>query len=443
VIFDDQARAAVGRFLGWLRTERVDRGDRIAVLAHNRIETVFLALAARELGARVLLLNTRLTAAELAPILLAHPSKLTLADDDLRERVPGAIGFPEPASLTPSTAAADPAEPWIELLTSGTTGPPKCVALTPANFAAHAAAHAAHSGASSDDRSYLCLPMFHIGAWAMITRAALHRSSLILAPAFDPQRFLDDAECHQLTHASLVSTQLHRVLDALGDRPFPRSLEALLIGGGPVHPALMARARAVKAPVLQTYGLTEACSQVCTQRVDDIADDSCGRPLPGVEVTIVTDRGPAAIGEPGRIHVAGPTVAPMFKGHLDTGDLGFFDQYGHLHVLARRTDLIVTGGENVYPWEVERALLDLPTIFDAAVGAVADPAWGQRVAAAIVSNASDDQLTAALRQKLAGFKLPRTYARVDAIPRTATGKVDRRALAELLEASCNGSLRQA
>ncbi|MFT3836671.1 MAG: AMP-binding protein [Myxococcaceae bacterium] len=335
-------------------------------------------------------------------------------------------------SVDRSTPPASSGEPWIELLTSGTTGPSKCIGLSAANFEAHAATNARHSGASASDRHYCCLPMFHVGALAMITRAAIEGASVVIAQSFDPQRFLDDAERHRLTHASLVSTQLIRVLDLLGTRPFPDSFKAILVGGGPVTPAVMRRAREKGAPVLQTYGLTEACSQVCTEQLGDADGTSAGKPLPGVEVSIID----------GRIHVGGPTVAPMFGGSLDTGDLGYFDERGRLHVLSRRTDLIVTGGENVYPFEVEQALLDIPGVTDAAVAAVSDPVWGQRVTAAIVGTPDDATLTATLKQRLAGFKVPRDYLRLAELPRNATGKVDRRALQGLLEMACNGPARR-
>ncbi len=434
---------------GWLEARGVGQGDRVAVLAQNQVALVPAIYGARRLGARVLLLNTRLTAAELAPLVAANPAKLVLVDSELRERLPSAEVFPRELPLDGVRGAAATGlrgdAPWLELLTSGTTGPPKPVALSAASFEAHARAHASNLGGSAAHRWYLCLPMFHVGALAMITRAVHQRGSLVIALGFDAARFLADAEAHQLTHASLVPTQLARVLEALGGRRFPAGFQALLIGGGPVPPGLMRRARQLGAPVLHTYGLTEACSQVCTERPADADGQSAGPPLEGLEVSILGPDGPAAPGTPGRIHVAGPTVASAFGGHLDTGDLGFFDERGRLHVLARRTDLIVSGGENVYPWEIERALLELPYVRDAAVGAQPDELWGQRVAAAVVveSGHDDSELTAALRDRLAGFKLPRLYLRVAELPRTPTGKVDRRALAALFDAARNGPAARA
>ncbi len=144
-------------------------------------------------------------------------------------------------------------------------------------------------------------------------------------------------------------------------------------------------------------------------------------------------------GQVGRIRLRGPTLAPAFGGHLDTQDLGFLDGRGRLLVMVRRTDFIVSGGENVYPWEVERALLELPRVRDAAVGPVPDELWGQQVAAAVVleGEVADAELTRQLRARLAGFKLPRLYVQVAELPRTPTGKVDRRALAALFDAARN------
>jgi O-succinylbenzoic acid--CoA ligase len=183
--------------------------------------------------------------------------------------------------------------------------------------------------------------------------------------------------------------------------------------------------------VLQTYGLTEACSQVTTEVLGEADGATAGPPIPGVEVRIAH---PDAEGV-GEIEVRGPTVALGLGPWLATKDLGRLDARGRLTVFARRTDLILSGGENVYPAEVEATLREHPAIADVAVTARADATWGQVVVAVVVGEVpSDTELTAWARARLAGFKLPRAWVRVAELPRNASGKVDRARLAAIAAA---------
>jgi O-succinylbenzoic acid--CoA ligase len=217
----------------------------------------------------------------------------------------------------------------------------------------------------------------------------------------------------------------------------------VLIGGGPVPVTLLGQARRLGAPVLQTYGLTEACSQVCTERPGDADGLTAGPPVRGTSVRIVDGHGqPLPPGGVGEIEVQGPTVmrgyfrdeeatrGALVDGWLRTRDLGTLDERGRLRVFSRRTDLILSGGENVYPAEVEAVLFQHPALVEAAVLGLEDPVWGQKVAAAVVlrSDVPDADLERFCRERLAGYKVPRWFLRVDALPRNATGKVDRTAL---------------
>jgi O-succinylbenzoic acid--CoA ligase len=234
---------------------------------------------------------------------------------------------------------------------------------------------------------------------------------------------------------------LARVLDRDAG-PFAPSLRAVLVGGGPIPEPLLARARARGLPVLPTYGLTEAASQVATAAPGD-ADrpaGSVGRALPGITVRIgaadtegfgeILVRGPTVMA--GYLGRADDTAAGLRNGWLHTGDLGRLDDEGRLTVADRRSDLIVTGGENVYPREVETVLLAHPAVREAAVYGVTDPEWGQRVAAAVVARADATLDGEALRawcgERLAAFKVPRAIALVAALPRTTGGKLQRRRL---------------
>ena len=288
--------------------------------------------------------------------------------------------------------------------------------LSSAAFAAAARASAENLGWRADDSWHLALAPAHVGGLSILVRCLAARRAVVLG------------DLAGATLASMVPTQLHRLV-AAGVAP-PPSLRAVLVGGAPTPPALLARSRAAAWPVLTTYGLTETCGQVATQRPG--ARGPGAHPLPGASVRIA----PA-----GTIQVTGPMLMSGYLGQpapftddgwLDTGDLGRLDDEGNLHVLARRTDLIVSGGENVYPAEVEAALLEIPGVAGACVFGVADELWGQVVCAALVCagpGPDDAELRAHLAARLAGFKRPRRIARLDALTVGGSGKLDRAATA--------------
>lgn len=393
----------------------VEPGDRIAVRGWNSPELAWLFFAAGRVGATFVPLNARLTPRELAPLLEKAGARQTFGDlppsPPAGERV-GVRGDEEVAAA---------------LFTSGTTGVAKLVELTHENFRASARANAMRIGGEPTQRWLGTLPLFHVGGLAMLYRCALYGASIALEAHFDAARAcaaLDEG----VTHVSLVPTMLERVLEARGARPFV-GVKAALIGGGPMTSSTLHRARAAGLPVLQTYGLTEACSQVTTETLEGADGTTAGPPIPGVEVRVV---GPDAAGV-GEIEVRGPTVAKGLGRWLQTRDLGVLDALGRLTIRSRRMDLILSGGENVYPAEVEAVLREHPLIRDVAVVARADAEWGQVPVAVVVATDFDQPaLTAWARERLASFKVPRAWVRVDALPRNATGKLDRAALRSLV-----------
>lgn len=449
--------AGVRRMSSALRARGISAGQRVAVLANNSPAVVLLLHAAARARVPLVLLNARLTAAELgAQLALSRPA-LTVADAALRDRVAGPALTLEELSREASRAArfegpatVDPAVPHTVLFTSGTEGHPKAAVL-PAF--AHLSSARASNAILSFGRSgrYLCtLPLFHVGGLSIAVRCALAGAAMLLEERFDAGAAAR-ALALGATHASLVAATLARTLDAKGPAPFPGTVRAALIGGGPTPAALLARAAASGLPVLQTYGLTEAASQVCTERPGEADGTTSGPPLPGTEVRIVDGEGrvlPALAA--GEIEVRGPTLfsgyiadpqassAALRDGWLRTRDLGTLDERGRLTVHARRSDLILSGGENVYPAEVEAALLSHPDVAEAAVLGRAHPAWGQAVVAVLAlrdeaAPFSPAALEAFCRARLAPFKIPREFHRVLALPRTAAGKVDRRGVAALLD----------
>jgi len=306
-------------------------------------------------------------------------------------------------------AADEPSAPGVGFLvhTSGTTGTPRPVELTLANIEANALGSAVALGLDPDERWLCPLPLSHVGGLMVLLRSAIYATTAVLGPA--------DA-LHDVTLASLVPTQLHRLLDAPPEAP---RLRAILLGGAGASQALLERAAAAGLPVAPTYGLTQACSQVTVAEPGDTG--TSGFPLPGVEVQIAPD---------GEILVRGPVVAG--GGTLRTGDLGRLDERGRLIVTGRLSELIVSGGENVAPAEVEAVLEQHPSVAEAGVFGRADSQWGEAVVAAVVPRngapLDPEELRAFCRARLAGFKVPKAIEQVGALPRTASGKLRRGAL---------------
>jgi O-succinylbenzoic acid--CoA ligase len=366
-----------------------------------------------------------------------------LADADRRQVLAGAEPLERWTQLAapPSDAdASDPQADWALLFTSGTSGVPKAARLTVAAFDALARASAANLGPSPGDRWLCNLPLFHVGGLGMAVRCANDGATLRVQARFEPEAVVRAVRDDGVTHLSLVARTLEQCLDAgLG----PGSLRGVLVGGGPVPPALVQRARAAGIPVLLTYGLTEACSQVSTERPGEADGATAGAPLPGLEVRILDVEGrPVPAGEEGSIAVRGPT---LMRGYLDdaaataealrdgwlrTGDIGRLDPRGRLTVLARRTDLILSGGENVYPAEVEAVLAAHPAVAEVAVVGRPDPRWGQVPVAVVVPRPASplEDLRPWARARLAAFKVPAEVLTATALPRTAAGKVDRAAV---------------
>ena len=332
------------------------------------------------------------------------------------------------------------ADPALVLPTSGTTGRPKLARLL--GLALNAAVRSAcrHLELGPSD-GWLCpLPLDHIGGAATVLRLARCGCRVLLAERFDAaavSRWIDE---EPVTGISLVPTQLHRLVEVRAGAPWPARLRCLLIGGGPLDRALIERCTALGLAPSQTYGLTEAGSQVTTLLPRDAASHlgSAGRPLPGMRLRIRVDERDAAVDEVGVIEIAGPallrgyeergTIAFAVGAWFTTGDLGSVDAQGFLTVHGRRDEAIISGGENISPVEVEALLISHPAIAEAAVVGVPDREWGRIVAAVLVPRGAPPdlaELTVWLRERLAGPKLPRRWRFAQSLPRTATGKLKR------------------
>jgi o-succinylbenzoate---CoA ligase len=399
----------------WLATAAEQHPDRPAVeVADGRLTYAQLNARADELarqlevrpGARVQAAAT--ASLDFVALLHALPRRRAALEPLPAERPgpPLPLAEPRPGELR----LEHPAEAIHTVIaTSGTTGEPKLIELTHGNHFASAAAAADAVGAEPRDRWLCPLPLHHVGGLNILVRSAIHGTTAVLHERFDPARVRALLEAGEVTLVSLVPTMLARLRDA-GLRATP-GLRAIALGGGPVPAGLLEWAAGEGIPVTPVYGMTETCSQV----VAGIP----GRVLRGVELRI---------SDAGEILVRGDMVARASlaaDGWLHTGDRGRLDSDGLLHVEGRIKELIVTGGENVAPLEVEQALLTHPAVADAGVAGLPDPLWGEAITAYVVLSApvAEGELDAWARQRLEPFKVPKAIHAVSELPRNAAGKL--------------------
>ncbi|NTW03538.1 MAG: o-succinylbenzoate--CoA ligase [Oscillochloris sp.] len=312
----------------------------------------------------------------------------------------------------------------------------------------NATASALNLGLRENDRWLAVLPLFHVGGLSILLRGAIYGITVVLHERFDPAAVNAAIDDQGVTLISVVAATLQRMLDDRNNKPYPPHFRCALLGGGPAPRPLLERCVALGVPVVQTYGMTESASQAVTLAPADALRKlgSAGQPLLPVGLRIQAEGREAAPGEVGEILLSGPTItsgyigrpeataAALCDGWLHTGDLGYRDAEGYLYVVERRSDLIISGGENIYPAEVEAALLAHPAVAEAGVVGLPDPHWGQAPVAAVVlrTPATEADMLAFLRERLASYKQPRRIIVLDELPRTASGKLQRRLLRELI-----------
>jgi len=454
-----------------LRESAIERGSIVGILtapeAQNSLDFVLWAHAVWWLGATLVPLHSRASTAELDIQLSTISLDLLLVDNPKRlaelSQAPAnilAFNAPIPAAGSACPPADIKGDDILTVLfTSGTSGQAKAVPLSVQNHQASASASAMRLGLCEDDHWLCCLPLCHVGGLAILLRSTIYGTSFELMPEFAVPQILAILAKKRVTLASFVPTMLYRLLGE-SDADIRSKLRAVLIGGGPIDADLLRKAHRRGIPALPTYGMTEMGSQIATlsphepQGSDTLKDrfDTAGTPLDGVEIRIeAEDQSPCKPGEVGQIRVRGPMQSPGYlssnavddahplrfrDGWFQTGDMGWLDAEGYLHIEHRISDLIVSGGENVDPMEVVRVLRAVDGVKDLAVVGVDDPEWGQIVCAAIVAgDANPDALLIALKKacaaELSPFKIPRKWHFIDALPRTATSKPHRQQIRAL------------
>ncbi|MEO5904622.1 MAG: o-succinylbenzoate--CoA ligase [Gemmatimonadaceae bacterium] len=456
--------AAVTKTSRKLATFGVRAGDRIGTLLHNSFELAVLPHAALRLGATLVPLNVRLSEYELAWQIGDSSPRVLMVDARTHDLAASALReHPAVRALAPDEFAAalesdidlrlrhDGDSVLATVYTSGTTGRPKGAMLTVSNFWWSAIGSAMNLGTQPEDRWLACMPLFHVGGLSILIRSAIYGITAVVHDGFD-ETAVDSAIDDGVSVVSVVAVMLERMLDQREGRSYPSTLRCILLGGGPAPLRLLERSMSMSAPVVQTYGLTETCSQAVTLSLEGATDrpGASGKALYPNEIHIEQSAEYLSVEGAGEILVRGPIVMKGYAGQseatalairggwLHTGDIGRLDEQGYLYVLDRRDDLIVTGGENVYPAEVEAVLLSHPSVAEAGVIGIADDEWGQSFVAIMrlskpnggpVPDAA--ALDAYCRARLAGYKIPKEFRFVSqSLPRTASGKLRRSELRE-------------
>ena len=450
----------------------VRRGDAIAFLGLNNPHMLAMLFACARLGTMLMPLNWRLAPPEHAWMLAHCPTRALFVEAGFIEHVraiepgkgatqlvslsaapPGWLGWDE---LWRSLAASAPREgdensPVLLCYTSGTTGVPKGVVLTQRALFWNAVNSTHLHDLTSADRVLTTLPLFHVGGLNIQTTPALHAgATVVLHAKFDPVATIDAIERERITLAVLVPAQLTALMECprWGNADWS-SLRMIVTGSTIVSGQFVRKIGARGVPVVQVYGSTETCPIATYVRAEDAERKAGSAGLPALHCDLkVVDEGGCELlsGRDGEILVRGPNVmtgywnAPeqtteaLKDGWYHSGDLGHFDEEGHLHVESRKTDLIISGGENIYPAELETILLESPEIQEACVLGCPDERWGEVAVAAVVLK-SGAQMTASdvmalFDGRLARYKHPREIRFLLSLPRTALGKVQKNQLLE-------------
>ena len=430
-------------------------GTRIAIASENRPEIVELMFAIWAAECVLVPINYKLHPREMEQILDDAGVSQIFASPKIAESLPDAEIISGAAYST--RLAAAPAEPpritdpstlaWL-FYTSGTTGKSKGAMLSHRNLMAMTVAHLADFDSPDENCSLIHgAPMSH-GSGLYIPPYVLRGARQVIpeSAAFEPDEFLDLCENHPGCSAFLAPTMVQRLVQT--GRACPQNLRTVVYGGGPMYVDSLKKAMAAFGPIfVQLYGQGEAPMTITGLRRSDHldADDailgSVGYARSGVDVAVLRDDGtPAANGEIGEIVCRGDvvmsgywnnpeaTAATLRNGWLRTGDMGSFDDRGYMTLRDRSKDVVISGGSNIYPREVEEALIEHPGVSEAGVVGAPDEEWGEVVVAFIVGSVSAAELDAHLLERIARFKRPKRYEFIDELPKNSYGKVLKREL---------------
>ena len=415
---------------------------RIAILSDNSVTMAIYVLAAMLVHKEVLLLNIHLKLNEIKNQLKQLGVTTVLHSKERHNQLPVslcAIEF-EPLEIILSELVLEDTFDWTFndtdiaaiMNTSATTGQFKSVPLRWGQIRAHVQASQEVLGKTEQDNWLMVLPLFHVSGLSILMRSLYNGTAVTVLPKYDEAQVLKLIESENINMMSLVPT----ILTQLEPSITHHKLRVILLGGEFIPMALIDACEKKSLPIYKTYGMTETFSQSVTFSVLDYPHkrDSVGKPLPGMQVRIDN---PDADGV-GEIHLTGPMVMTGYinqepiDGDLNTDDIGYVDEDGFVYILNRRKDLIISGGENIYPKELEDLVYTLPSVKECAVVPVSDPKWGQ-VPALFVTFHDDESMTideilSFMTNSLAKYKIPKYVKILPALPRNGTGKIVRNEL---------------
>ena len=461
----ERAGEAAARF-------RAAPGDRVVLCDESSPAVPVALFGAAWAGMPYVPLNYRLPDDDLRALADRSAPGVAIGDDAGAARIRSIVGLTTvtrdefiadcsggaPAS-EPGDWSMDPEEIAVLLYTSGTTGAPKSAVLRHKHLVSYILGSVEFMGAGDDEATIVSVPPYHVAGVSAMLSSVYAGRRIVQLPKFDPDLWIDTVETEGVTHAMVVPTMLARIveaLDARGGEPM-LGVRALSYGGGKMPEPVIRRALDL-FPItnfVNAYGLTETSSTIALlgpddHRVAQYSDDegerarlrSAGRPLPGIEVSIRDDDfNELPVGEVGEIYVRGEQVSGEYleKGSLldhagwfPTRDGGFIDEGGYLFVQGRNDDVIIRGGENMSPGEIEDVLLDDPRVKEAAAIGVPDIEWGEKVVAVVVRNGDCEEveLQDLVRSRLRSSRVPAHVVFVDELPYNDTGKLLRRVLRE-------------
>ena len=418
------------------------QASRIAILSDNSVMMAIYVLATMVVHKELLLLNVHLKPKEIENQLAQLDVTTVLHSVERREQLPNSISTIVFESLERilSDEEADDTFDWtfedrdiaVIMNTSATTGQFKSVPLRWGQIRAHVQASKEILGKTEQDNWLMVLPLFHVSGLSILLRSLYNGTAVTILPKYDKAQVLKLIESENINMMSLVPT----ILTQLEPSIIHHNLRVILLGGEFIPMALIDACEKKSLPIYKTYGMTETFSQSVTFSVLDYPHkrDSVGKPLPGMQVRI--DK-PDADGV-GEIHLTGPMVMTGYidkepiDGDLNTDDIGYVDEDGFVYILNRRKDLIISGGENIYPKELEDLVYTLPSVKECAVVPVPDPKWGQVPALFVAFHDGEsmtaDEIVSFMTKSLAKYKVPKYVKILPALPRNGTGKIVRNEL---------------
>ena len=418
------------------------QAPRIAILSDNSVTMAIYVLATMVVHKELLLLNVHLKPKEIENQLAQLDVTTVLHSVERREQLPNSISTIVFESLERilSDEEADDTFDWtfedrdiaVIMNTSATTGQFKSVPLRWGQIRAHVQASKEVLGKTEQDNWLMVLPLFHVSGLSILLRSLYNGTAVTILPKYDKTQVLKLIESENINMMSLVPT----ILTQLEPSIIHHNLRVILLGGEFIPMALIDACEKKSLPIYKTYGMTETFSQSVTFSILDYPHkrDSVGKPLPGMQVRIDN---PDADGV-GEIHLTGPMVMTGYigkepiDGDLNTDDIGYVDEDGFVYILNRRKDLIISGGENIYPKELEDLVYTLPSVKECAVVPVPDPKWGQVPALFVAFHDGEsmtaDEIVSFMTKSLAKYKVPKYVKILPALPRNGTGKIVRNEL---------------